>query len=116
MPGSKRTFTYSLTPATDEVERALVKARKILGYACDGDTRITCHGITGEAVGTITLNLTIVERDQWACRQLAQDIVNDITWAMRSDVTLDLVSERLDPHTHRGYQYGRTKRFNEPRV
>lgn len=115
MPGSRRSFTYSLTPDPGELERALKKAKKILGWTCDGEPRVTCHGITGEALGTITLNLTVVNKDQWACRQLAQDILNHITWGIQTQVTMDLVSERFEPHSHRGYAHGRTKRFKEPR-
>lgn len=115
MPGSRRTFTYSLTPEAGDVKRALRQANKVLAWACEGDSRIECHGVTGEAVGTITLNLTIVNRDQWACRQLAQDILNYVTWGIRTDVNLDLESVRLGPHGHRGYQHGRSKSFNEPR-
>lgn len=115
MPGSRRTFAYSLTPEASHLEYALRKANKILGWACEGDKRIECHGITGEAVGTITLNLTIVDRDQWACRQLAQDILNYVTWGIQADVTMDLVSERLEPHFNRGYGHGRTKQRNDPR-
>lgn len=115
MPGSKRTFTYSLTPEAGGVERALKQARRVLAWACDGDARIECHGVTGEALGTITLNLTIINKDQWACRQLAQDILNYVTWGIGEKVDLDLESERLPPHRQRGYRHGRAKSFNEPR-
>lgn len=115
MPGSRRSFTYTLTPAPGELERALKKATKILGWACDGEPRVECHGITGEVLGTITLNLTVVNKDQWACRQLAQDILNHVTWGISTEVTMDLISERFAPHTRRGYAHGRSKRRNEPR-
>jgi hypothetical protein len=109
--GSKRTFEYRLRPEPDEFARAQAKAGKILAWACEGDKRIECHGISGEALGVITLNLTIVNRDQWACRQLAQDILNLVTWGLAKDnlTKLELQSRRQAPHTTRGYAGGRTK-------
>ena len=114
MTGSNRTFTYALTPVPEDRDRVLKKATKILAMACDGDSRITCHGITGEALGIITISLTIKGRDQWWSRQLAQDIVNFVTWGLEPGVTqLDLESRRQEAHTHRGYAHGRTKRYRE---
>jgi len=93
------------------------RVRKVLGYACDGDDRIECHDVTGEALGVVTMSLTIVGRDQWWCRQLAQDILNHVTWSLRNEAgaTLDLQSWRLEPHQNRGYAHGRTKPYREPR-
>jgi hypothetical protein len=115
MGGSRRTFTYTLTPGPEEVERVASQTKRILGWACDGDKRIECHDITGEALGVVTMNLTIIGRDQWWCRQLAQDLINLITWGLRNEVKtkLDLQSYRLEPHDNRGYDHGRTKRYRE---
>lgn len=112
MTGSKRTFEYRLRPEPEDLPRIQAKAEKILAWACEGDKRIQCHGISGEAFGVITLNLTIVNRDQWACRQLAQDILNLVTWGLAKDdpTKLELQSRRQVPHGKRGYGAGgRTK-------
>jgi hypothetical protein len=117
MPGSKRTFEYLIAAGPDDTEKVLRKAERILAWACDGDERIECHGISGGAVGAVTLNLTIVNRDQWACRQLAQDILNLVVWGLDKDATqLALQSRRQEVHGHRGYSHGRTKRYREPRT
>lgn len=117
MGGSKRTFSYSLTPAPGDTERVASQVRKILGWACDGDKRIECHDVTGEALGTVTMTMTIVGRDQWWCRQLAQDLLNYVTWGLHNEVQtkLDLQSYRLDPHENRGYAHGRTKQYRQPK-
>ena len=118
MPGSTRTFSYTLIPKDPEaLEKVAAKAHRILGWACDGDDRITCYGIDGEALGIVTLNLTIKARDRWWAMQLAQDILNYITWGLRSDVDLDLRSEGPPPHENRGYVRGnRTKTWREPKA
>lgn len=117
MGGSKRTFEYVLTPDSEAVSGLLRRAERVLSWACDGDPRIECHGVSGEALGTVILNLTIVNRDQWACRQLAQDVLNLVTWGLRSNATqLDLQSRRQPVHMHRGYSHGRVKRYREPRT
>ena len=115
MPGSKRTFEYVLKPTGEDVEQTFRRAKRILGWACEGDKRIECHGISGEGLGVVTLNLTIVNRDQWACRQLAQDILNLVPWGLATDATqLTLQSRRQQPHTRRGYGAGgRTKTWRE---
>jgi hypothetical protein len=117
MVGSKRTFEYVLTPnASEDVEKLFARARKILGWACDGDTRIECHGITGEGLGAVTLNLTIHHRDQWACRQLAQDVLNKVVWGLAKNATqLQLQSRRQEVHPNRGYAHGRTKTYRSPK-
>lgn len=116
MTGSERSFTYTLLPAPESADRVFKQAEKILAWACEGDDRITCHGISGEAVGAITLNLTVKGRDQWWCRQLAQDIVNLVTWGLKTEATqLDLQSRRKPAHSHRGYAYGRSKPYREAR-
>ena len=115
MAGSKRTFEYVLTPGPEGVDQLLRRAQRILAWACEGDKRIECHGMSGEGLGAITLNLTIVNRDQWACRQLAQDILNLVTWGLANDATqLALQSRRQEPHKKRGYGAGgRTKTWRE---
>lgn len=115
MAGSKRTFEYILTPGEENVEQTFRRAQRILGWACEGDKRIECHGISGEGLGVVKLSLTIVNRDQWACRQLAQDILNLVTWGLVNDTTqLALQSHRQKPHMRRGYGAGgRTKTWRE---
>ena len=113
--GSRRTFSYRLQPASEDVAIVAARVRKILGVACDGDDRIECHDVSGEALGVVTMSLTIVNRDQWACRQLAQDILNMVTWGLKNPTELDLVSQRQPVHMNRGYGHGRTKTYNEPR-
>jgi hypothetical protein len=117
MAGSKRTFSYRLTPRPEDTDRVLRQAEKVLGWACEGDDNIICHGIKGEALGTVEIMLTIVGRDQWWSRQLAQDILNIVTWGLETGATqLELQSHRQQAHQHRGYRYGRTKRYREPRA
>ncbi len=118
MPGSRRTYSYALVPRTQEdAPKVLARAERILGWACDGDNRIECHGISGEGVGSITLNLTIVGRDQWWSRQLAQDILNLVTWGLEANATrLQLESQRQKVHMNRGYGHGRTKTYRTPRT
>lgn len=118
MPGSRRTYSYALVPKTQEdAPRVLARAERILGWACEGDKRIECHGVTGEALGSITLNLTIVGRDQWWSRQLAQDILNLVTWGLEKDATrLQLESRRQEVHMNRGYGHGRTKTYRTPKI
>lgn len=114
MPGSRRRFTYTLIPTTSEETQAIAdKARKILGWACEGDKRIECHDVTGDALGVITLNLTVLGRDQWACRQVAQDLLNYVSWGLENPADLQLASGKLPPHRHRGYGYGRTKTWRD---
>ena len=116
MPGSKRTFNYVIKADPEQAPKVLAQAERILGWACEGDERVECHGITGESLGAITMNLTIVGRDQWWCRQLAQDILNLVTWGVRTDASqLELQSRRQEVHQHRGYSYGRTRRYRERR-
>ena len=114
MPGTTRTFRYTLKAEDEESHEALAaKARKILGWACDGDKRITCHGVEGDALGVVQINMTIRGRDQWWARQLAQDIANMVTWGLDHPAEMDLFSKSLAPHDHRGYAYGRVKRWRE---
>jgi len=115
MPGSSRTFSYTLVPQDGDQPRMTAQARKILGWACDGDKRITCHGVDGDAFGVVQLNLTIVGRDQWWSRQLAQDIVNMVTWGLKNPAEMQLLSQRQPAHDHRGYAHGRIKAWRERR-
>lgn len=114
MPGSKTIFTYTLTPKPEEVDKVRAQADRVLGWACEGDTRITCHEVTGTALGAVTLSMTIHGRDRWWATQLAQDILNIVLWGLETGATrLDLQSRRQPPHDHRGYAHGRTKRYRE---
>jgi hypothetical protein len=117
MAGSKRTFEYVLKPTGEDVEQTFRRAQRILGWACEGDKRIECHGISGEGLGVVKLNLTVTGRDQWACRQLVQDILNLVVWGLEKDATrLDLQSRRQEPHLTRGYGAGgRTKTYRSPK-
>jgi hypothetical protein len=117
MPGARRTYSYTLIPeAPEDAAKVLARARKILGWACEGDDRIECHGISGEALGAVTLNLTVRGRDQWWSRQIAQNVLNLVTWGLEANATkLQLRSKRQEAHTHRGYAYGRTKTYRTPR-
>lgn len=114
MPGSKRTYTYSLTPKPEDLAKVLRKTTYWLGWACDGDNRITCHETTGGPLGAVIISMTIQGRDRWWSTQLAQDILNRVLWGLESDgVRLDLKSVPQEPHDHRGYAHGRTKRYRE---
>lgn len=114
MPGSTRTFTYTLVPSTEDVAKMEKRAQKILGWACEGDKRITCHNVTGSALGIVTLSMTIRGRDRWWATQLAQDVLNLVTWGLETGATrTQLESRRQEPHDHRGYAHGRTKRHRD---
>lgn len=114
MPGSTRTFRYTLQAATGEGHEALAnRARKVLGWACEGDKRIVCHGVEGDALGVVQINMTITGRDRWWTRQLAQDILNMVTWGLENPAQLELFSKSIEPHDHRGYAHGRVKTWRE---
>lgn len=114
MPGSKTTFNYTLVPEPDDTEKVRAQAERVLGWACEGDDRITCHEVTGTALGAVALSMTIHARDRWWATQLAQDILNIVLWGLETGATrLDLQSRRQEPHDHRGYAHGRTKRYRE---
>lgn len=117
MPGTLRTYSYTITPK-DVNDTPLVanQVYKILGWACDGDKRVTCQGVTGEALGAVTMNFSIVGRDRWWSMQLAQDILNLVTWGLRQPAGVDLLSTPAEIHMNRGYERGnRTKRWRERR-
>lgn len=112
MPGSVREYTYTIKPkGDDDVGRLTGQARRVLGWACDGDKRITCKGVTGDAFGLVQLSFTIKARDQWYSRELAQEILNLVTWGLASPAELQLASERLPAHQMRGYMHGRVKQW-----
>lgn len=124
MPASNRTFNYTLIPTkAEDLERVTRHATRWLNQACEGDKKITCHGITGDALGVVTMSMTIRARDRWWAAQLAQDVLNYVLWSLehssagleRGAVRLALESERQAPHDHRGYAHGRTKRYRERR-
>lgn len=112
MAGSTRTFQYSIQADPAVIPRLVARAE---ARACESNDQVTCHGVTGEALGVVIMNLTVTGRDQWACRQIVQDILNYVTWGVSVKVTkLDLTSRRQEPHDHRGYSHGRTKRGRAP--
>ena len=114
MAGSARTFTYTLKPALGDAEDAYRRAAKVLGWVCDGDKRVACHGVSGEGFGVVVVSLTIHGRDQWAARQIGQDLINLVTWGLANPAALEATSARQEPHKARGYaRGGRTKRFRE---
>lgn len=116
MPQSSRTYTYTLVPAPENVERVRKRAEYLLGWACDGDTRITCHQVTGAELGVVTLNMTIKARDRWWAAQLAQDIIDKVVAGITNAPTrVEAQSEAHQPHDHRGYAHGRTKRHRDRR-
>lgn len=111
MPGTSRTFTYTLIPAPGDVETVAARVRKVIGWACDGDRALTCHGITGEELGIVTFTLVAQGRDRWWATQLVQDVLSRIQDNLRDrPVRLVLGSAPPPPHDHRGYAHGRTKR------
>lgn len=117
MPGATRHFTHTIRPRDPEdLPQVAARAKKILAWACEGDDRVTCHGITGEPLGQVTMNLTIKGRDRWWAMQLAQDIINYVTWGMSQKVDLDLRSLPPPPHMSRGYGFGRTKTWRDPKT
>jgi hypothetical protein len=113
VPGSKREYVYTVHPRPDDLRRVTRQARATLGWACDGDKRVECYGVTGEALGLVQFRFTVVARDQWYSRQLAQDILNIITWGLENPAEVQLASTRLPPHEMRGYLHGRSKRWRD---
>lgn len=108
-----KTYRWRLTPRAEEaVEDLARRARKVLGWACDGDPRITCKGVTGEPFGFIDISFKITGRDLWWTGQLGQDIINLVTKRLLDPAAVDIDIEREPIHDHRGYAYGRTARVN----
>ena len=116
MAGSTRTFQYTLRPGDGDLTRVEIRARKILDWACAGDKRITHHDVSGTPLGVVVLSMTIHGRDRWWATQLAQDILDYMLWGLRTELPgLELQSDRLEPHMHRGYAHGRVKRHRGER-
>ena len=111
-----RDYTWRLTPESDEDLADLSRrAHKVLAWACEGEKRLTCKGITGEALGVVELAFTIVGRDLWAAGQISQDLINHVTWRLKNPAQVTMTSLGQAPHEHRGYAHGRQKRVNRPR-
>ena len=111
-----RDYIFTLTPATAEtVDEVARRARKILAWVCDGEKRIQCSGVDGEAFGLVQVSLEVKGRDRWACGQLAQDVIHMVTIGLRDPAQLGIHFDSKPTHTHRGYQYGRSKRWRAPR-
>lgn len=110
MPGTVRTFTYSLIPAPEDVALVAAHTRKVVGWACDGDKALTCHGVSGEELGLVTFTVTVRGRDRWWAAQQVQDILNLVCRGL-GDKAGRLVagSEPLPPHTNRGHTYTRSR-------
>ncbi len=111
-----RDYTFTLTPATTEaVDEVARRAKKIMAWVCDGEKRIQCQGVDGEALGTVQVSFTAQARDRWACGQLAQDVIHMVTIGLKDPAQLGIHFDNKAVHAHRGYQYGRSKRWREPR-
>lgn len=111
-----RDYVWRLRPGEDEDLAELSRrARKVLAWACEGDNRLTCQGVTGEALGFVEIGFRVVGRDLWAAGQIGQDIINLATRRLIRPAHATVAMEPLGPHDHRGYAHGRTKRVNRPR-
>jgi hypothetical protein len=111
-----RDFSFTLTPAEGQDAAELARrARKVLGWACEGDHRITCQGVDGEMYGVVQVNVQVSGKDRWNCGQLAQDLIQAVTIGVKDPAGLDVESRQLPTHTNRGYGHGRTKRWRERR-
>jgi len=112
-----RDYVWRLTPSESEDLADLSRrAHKVLAWACEGEKRLTCKGITGEALGFVELNFQVVGRDLWAAGQISQDLVNHVTWRLANPAEVVTWSEPQGPHQNRGYAHGRTRRVNRPRA
>ena len=111
-----RDYVWRLKPGEDEDLADLSRrARKVLAWACEGDKRLTCKGVTGEALGFVEIGFTVVGRDLWAAGQIGQDIINLATHRLLHPARATVAMEPMATHDHRGYAHGRTKRVNRPR-
>lgn len=112
-----RDYVWRLTPQNNEDLADLSRrAHKVLAWACEGEKRLTCKGITGEALGFVELTFTVVGRDLWGAGQISQDLINHVTWRLRNPASVIMTSDPQPPHENRGYAHGRTKRVNRPRA
>lgn len=116
MPESVREYSYTLKPEGADARRLAAQARKVMGWAAAGDKRITEVHVDGDAFGVIQLSFRIKARDQWYSRQLAQDLLNMVSWGLQNPAGVELASTRLPAHERRGYAWGRTKRWREQQL
>lgn len=111
-----RDYVWRLVPTEGEDLADLSRrAHKVLAWACEGEKRLTCKGITGEPLGMVELTFQVVGRDLWAAGQISQDLINHVTWRLKNPAKVTVMSEPRAPHQNRGYAHGRTKRVNSPR-
>lgn len=116
MPGTVRTYTYTFVPAPEDVDLVTSHVKKVIGWACDGDTALTCEGVTGAELGLVRFQLKVRARDRWWATQLVQDVLAVIQQGLGSKTGRLLpTSEPPPPHQHRGYAYGRSRRTRTPR-
>lgn len=108
-----RSYVWTLKPREDEhLEDLSRRAHKVLAWACDGDKRVECQGVHGEAMGIVQIRFAVTGRDMWATGQISQDIINVVTMRLRNPADLDLSKEKPPVHRSRGYKHGRAKRIN----
>lgn len=109
-----RAYRWTLTPREGEhLDELSRRARKVLAWACDGDRRVSCQGVDGEAVGIVQISFSVTGRDMWATGQISQDIINVVTMRLRNPADLDLNKENPPVHRSRGYAHGRGRRVNQ---
>lgn len=108
-----KSYSWTLKPPPEQLDDFSRRARKVLAWACEGDTRITCHGVTGEAFGVVEISFTVVGRDLWGTGQISQDLINTVTMRLKNPADIDFTVERPPVHGNRGYGHGRAKRINE---
>jgi hypothetical protein len=111
-----RDYQFTLTPSQPEgLPQLAQRARKVLAWACEGEKRITCFGVDGDLYGLVQIRFTATGKDRWACGQLAQDLIHVVTEGLANPAKLEIDSNRLPIHDHRGYRYGRTRTWREQR-
>lgn len=109
-----REFSFTLTPAEgQDIQDLARRTRKVMGWACEGDHRITCQGVDGELFGVVQVNVQVSGKDRWNCGQVAQDLIQAVTIGIKDPAGLTAESRQLPTHTNRGYQHGRSKRWRE---
>jgi hypothetical protein len=108
-----RTYSWTLKPPEEQLDDFSRRARKVLAWACEGDTRISCQGVTGEAFGVVEISFAVTGRDLWATGQISQDLINTVTMRLKNPADIDFTRERPPVHGNRGYGYGRKRRINE---
>lgn len=111
-----RNYIWRLTPREDEDLAELGRrARGVLGWACEGDKRLECQGVSGEAFGFVEIGFQVKGRDLWDAGQIGQNIIDLATRRLRNPAIASVLVAPLSPHDHRGYEHGRTQRVNRPR-